>query len=98
MADLVGSIDAAVDAVTRLRNTLHKGKNRQVRSSDEIALVKATAQTWFKNHRPALAASQNDPAFRAADQAFASLLEWLVRWTSSAHLASSTCRTIARAS
>lgn len=76
MADLVGPIAAAVEAVTRLRNTLHKGKNRQVRSSDELALVKATAQTWFKNHRPALATLQNDPAFKMADQAFASLLEW----------------------
>ena len=76
MANLVGPIDAAVDAVTRLRHTLHKGRNRQVRSSHELALVKATAQTWFKNHRPALAALQNDPAFKVADQGFASLLEW----------------------
>jgi hypothetical protein len=76
MADLVGPIDAAVDAVTRLRNTLHKGRNRQVRSSDELALIKATAQTWFKNHRPELATLENDPAFKVADQAFVSLLEW----------------------
>src|SRR2546422_2804124 len=76
MADLVGSIDATVDAVTRLRNALHKGKNRQVRSSDELALVRATAETWFKNHRPALAALQNATPFKTVDHAFASLLEW----------------------
>lgn len=76
MADLVGPIDEAVRAVTRLRATLHKGVNRQVRSSDELSLVKATAQTWFKNQRPALASLQSDPAFRIADQGFASLFEW----------------------
>ena len=76
MADLVGPIDAAVDAVTRLRGILHKGQNRQVRSSDERALIKATAQAWFKNHRPSLATLQSDSSFKAADQAFASLLAW----------------------
>jgi len=75
MADLVGPIDAAVDAVTRLRNVLHKSKQRQVRNADERPLIKATAQTWFKNHRPSLAALQADSSFKAADQAFASLLE-----------------------
>lgn len=76
MIELVGPIDAAIDAVTRLRTTLHKGSNRQVRSSDERARVKATAQTWFKNQRPSLATLQNDATFKAADQGFASLLEW----------------------
>jgi hypothetical protein len=76
MSDLVAAIDEAVAAVTRLRATLHKGKNRQVRNSEERALVKATAQAWFKNQRPGLATLQNDPAFKVADQAFASLLEW----------------------
>lgn len=76
MADLVGPIDAAIDSVTRLRNTLHKGSNRQVRNSDERALVKATAQAWFRNQRSALAALQEAASFKAADQAFASLLEW----------------------
>jgi hypothetical protein len=39
MADLVGPIDAAVGAVTRLRGSLHKNKNRQVRNSDGRALI-----------------------------------------------------------
>ena len=76
MADLVGPIDAAVDAVTRLRSVLHKSKQRQVRNADERALIKATAQSWFKNHRPALAALHAGPSFKAADHAFASMLEW----------------------
>ena len=81
MADLVGPIDAAIEAVTRLRTTLHKRKHRQVRSSDDLALVKATAQTWFKNQRPALAILQSDPAFKMADEAFATLLEWADQYT-----------------
>ena len=65
MADLVGPIDTAVDAVTRLRTVLHKSKQPQVRNADERALIKATAQAWFKNHRPALATLQSDSSFKA---------------------------------
>jgi hypothetical protein len=45
-------------------------------SADERALIKATAQSWFKNHRSALAALHADPSFKATDHAFTSLLEW----------------------
>lgn len=76
MADLVAVIGEAVAGVTKLRATLHRGKNPQVRNADERALIKATAQAWFKNHRPSLATHQADSSFKAADQAFASLLEW----------------------
>lgn len=84
MADLVAIVDEAIAAVTRLRAILHKGRNQQVRKSDELALVKATAQSWFRNHRPALAGMQNDSAFKMADQGFASLLEWADRNTARA--------------
>ena len=76
MADFVGLLDAAVESVARLRNTLHKGKNPQVRRSDELAHVRATAQTWFKNQRPLLAMLKDDPTLKAVDQGFATLLEW----------------------
>lgn len=52
MLDVVSTIDEAIDAVTRLRDALHRGANRQVRNSDERIRVKATALTWFTNHKP----------------------------------------------
>jgi hypothetical protein len=76
MSDVVATVDVVVSAVTRLRNALHKGANRQVRNAEERALVKATAQTWFKNHRPALIGVQADRTFKEVDRQFAELLEW----------------------
>jgi hypothetical protein len=76
MSDLVGPIEAAIGAVTRLRNTLHKGGNRQVRSSDERALVKATAHAWFQSQRPTLMTLRADATFTTVDQGFTTLLEW----------------------
>jgi hypothetical protein len=73
---MVTSIESAIAEVTRLRNMLHKGRNRQVRSSDERALVRATGHTWFQNHRPAFATLQNDATLRSVDQGFTTLLEW----------------------
>lgn len=76
MSDLVGPIEAAIGVVTRLRNTLHKAGIRQVRSSDERALIKASAHTWFQSLRPMLITLHADATFKAVDQGFTTLLEW----------------------
>lgn len=55
MTDPISAIDAALSDVDRLLKILKKERQAQVRSSDERALAKATAQTWFKNHRPIVA-------------------------------------------
>lgn len=81
MSDLVDPIEAAIEAVTRLRNALHRDKNRQVRSSDERALVKATAHAWFRNQRPTLTTLHPDATFTAVDEGFTTLLEWSDRNT-----------------
>ena len=75
MLDLVRLLEPVLSAVTRLRNTLQKGRNRQVRSADERALVKATAHAWFQTHRAALATLKSDPTFKLIDEGFATLLE-----------------------
>ena len=49
MVDLTAPLDAAIEAVTRLRASLAKGLNRQVRNSDERMLIKATSQAWFRS-------------------------------------------------
>src|SRR5215467_2995321 len=75
MIDLVATLEPVVRAVTRLRATLKRGANRQVRSADERALVKATAHAWFQTHKSHLATLQADPSFRLIDAAFAELLQ-----------------------
>ena len=76
MLAFVSEINTVLDAVNRLRKRLHRSANRQVRSLEERTLVQATAQAWFKTHRPLITDVHNDPNFKVVDQGFASLLEW----------------------
>lgn len=50
------AIDAAISEVVAARGRVSKIKTNQVRGIDEIATLKATAQTWFHTHRPIVAA------------------------------------------
>jgi hypothetical protein len=50
------AIDAAIDEASAARNRVSKIRPKQVRGVDAIAMLKATAQTWFHTHRPVVAA------------------------------------------
>lgn len=52
MQEAYEAIDQAITEVDRLRRILKKNKSIQVRSHEERSLIKATAYTWFKTHRP----------------------------------------------
>jgi hypothetical protein len=47
-------IDTAIKETDSLRTQLKRKTTQQVRAVGEKALIKATSQTWFKNHRPHL--------------------------------------------
>src|SRR5262245_59380256 len=59
MTDAQVSLDAALSAVSRLRATLGRGSNRQVRNAPERELAKAVATAWFRSQR--LSLSGYDP-------------------------------------
>lgn len=63
---------AALRDVDRLRNTLRKRHTAQVTRKDECDLVKATALTWFKTHRPHFGGSISET--NATDDIFRRLL------------------------
>ena len=73
------AVEAAIEAATRLRALLTKGKHRQVRSSDERAAVKAAVHTWFKVQRPTLPAHADPAEMKELDRVFALLMEWTER-------------------
>jgi len=52
MPTVYEAIDAAIGEVTIARGRVSKVQSRQVRGNDDVALLKATAQTWFHTHRP----------------------------------------------
>lgn len=76
MTDAVSALDAAIVEIDRLTRVLKKERNQaQVRSSDERALAKATAHTWFKNHRPPVAEHVSEQDVQSLDTDFRSIFE-----------------------
>ena len=52
-AEAQRGLESAITEVERLRTQLRRSKQRQVRAVSERSLIKATAQAWFNNHKPA---------------------------------------------
>jgi len=69
------AIDAAINEATAARNRVAKIRTAQVRGIDEIAPLKATAQTWFYTHRPAVIAGAPNVDLTAVDSCFRTVLD-----------------------
>lgn len=52
MPTVYEAIDAAINEAAAARKRVSKVRTNQVRGVDDIAPLKATAQTWFYTHRP----------------------------------------------
>lgn len=52
MTKAADAIGAAIDEVTRARARVSRAKTRQITKVDDVALLSATATTWFHTHRP----------------------------------------------
>ena len=68
------TIEEVVRALDRLRRTLKKGSNPQVRSNEEQSLVKAMCLAWFNNFRPGILAVVDDELLQDVDAYFKDLL------------------------
>lgn len=67
MPTALEAIDAAICEVTAARNRVSKIKSKQVRGVDNVATLKATAQTWFHTHRPVVIAGAQTVDVTAVD-------------------------------
>lgn len=67
-------IDSALSEVDGLRKVLKKGANRQVRSSEERTLAKATALAWFNRHRIDFSNLEGTAPFSQVDDRYRALL------------------------
>jgi len=74
MSDAHDAIDAAIAETDRLRRSLKKSGTTQVRSTEERALIKATALTWFRTHRPLVAKTTDGHLLEDVDGLFKDLL------------------------
>lgn len=76
MTTALTAIDSALAESERLRAVLKRNNaQKQVRASDERALAKATAFTWFHKHRPDIAVLDVISELNHIDQKYTSLLE-----------------------
>ncbi len=75
------ALEAALAEAASLRKVLANSATAQVRASDERALVKATALSWFNAHRPTSATMLPSGTLDALDVLYKELLAWCERAT-----------------
>lgn len=69
------TIDVAIDEAAAARKRVSKIKSNQVRGVDEIATLKATAQTWFYTHRPVVTNGAPTVDLASVDACFTVVLD-----------------------
>ena len=74
MNDAQNAIDAAIADANRLRLNLKKKQTRQVRSTEERSLIKATIQAWFYNYRKLIAPLLDSEFLHDADEMYKQIL------------------------
>jgi len=75
MADHHEVIDAAIAEIDRVRKLLSKIKVRQIRNSEHRDVLKATALSWFRNHRGHLVHAIPSNVLAAIDGPYRSILD-----------------------
>lgn len=74
MSSAHDAVDSAIKEGERLRKFLKTGFTKQVRSLAETSAIRATALTWFRNHRPSLSNVLDDPRLVKIDQVHRDIL------------------------
>jgi hypothetical protein len=75
MADHHEVIDAAIAEIDRVRKLLSKINVRQIRNSEHRDVLKATALSWFRNHRGHLVHAIPSNVLAAIDGPYRSILD-----------------------
>jgi hypothetical protein len=74
MPTVYEAIDATINEAAKARGRVTKVQSNQVRSVDDLAMLKATAQTWFHTHRPIIASGAPHVELTAVDDNYTDLL------------------------
>lgn len=74
MTDAQKAIDSAIQEAEKLRSLLRKGKSKQISADDDRRVIKATALTWFNNHRKIVVAVLKDGLLDEIDKTYRNLL------------------------
>lgn len=68
------ALDSAISEATTARARVAKIKTIQVRGVDDLAMLKATAHTWFQSHKPVVASGAPGVDLTPADQHYTAVL------------------------
>jgi hypothetical protein len=68
------TIESAVTEATNLQKVLRRQNGLQVRSDEEKQIIKATAHSWFNNHRPIIVALLGDDQIEEIDGLYRDLI------------------------
>ncbi|MBK9118386.1 MAG: hypothetical protein IPM18_02125 [Phycisphaerales bacterium] len=75
MPTVCDALDAAINEATAAAARVRKITSLQVRVVDDVAMLKATAQTWFNTHRPVVTSGAPSVDLKAIDQPFTAVLD-----------------------
>ncbi len=75
MADASAEIDSTLVELEHIRKRLVKIKTPQVRSKEDRGALKATALSWFRNHRVSIAHALSDDSLEKIDEAYRVILD-----------------------
>lgn len=75
MPDHHAEIERAIDEIERVRKFLNRLKVRQIRNAEHRDLLKATALSWFRVRRGAVAGSVAPELLEAIDQPYREILD-----------------------
>jgi hypothetical protein len=75
MADALAAVEAAIGEVTKARQSVTRGKSKQVSSGDEIDHLKSVAFAWFQSHQPIVKAHPSHPDLSNADLAYRTVMD-----------------------
>jgi hypothetical protein len=75
MADALAAIEAAIREVTKARQSVMRGRSKQVSSSDEIHHLKSVAFAWFQSHQPIVKAHPSQPDLSDVDLAYRTIMD-----------------------
>jgi hypothetical protein len=81
LADHHHEIDVTLAEIEHIRKLLSKLKVRQVRNSEQRDVLKATALSWFRNHRVHIAQVISDDLLKAIDQPYQDILDATERYS-----------------
>src|ERR1700678_2062004 len=84
MSTVHDAIDAAINEATTARLRVNKLKSKQVRGVDDVATLKATAQTWFHTHRPIVASGAPHVDLSPIDEKYTELLNSTAKYAAKA--------------